>query len=308
MIKDILVIGSSNIDLIMKMNRLPEKGETITDCSFLQTFGGKGANQAVAAARSGGIVTFLSSVGDDDFGTSMISNYKKDNINTDFVFKAEDVSSGTALIMIGGDGNNYISVAPGANYELKSQHIDGIMEIMARFGIIVLQYEILTETLEYILSKAMEIGVKTLLNFAPAKHLNPSSLSKVSILVVNETETQFLTGIPVVSPDNAPEAASTLRSKGIETIIITLGINGSYVLSRNYTGFIPAYKVDAVDATAAGDVYCGSLATALMEDKPLQEAVKFSSAAAALCVTKLGAQRAAPHRKEIDDFVNLNAI
>jgi len=217
--KDILVIGSSNIDLIMKMNRLPEKGETITDCTFLQTFGGKGANQAVAAARAGGKVTFVSCVGDDDFGTSMITNYKKDNINTEHVFKADGIPSGTALIMIGGDGDNYLSVAPGANYELKNQHIDRIMDVIATSDIIVLQYEILTETLEYILKKASLSGITTMLNFAPAKDLNSSSLSKVSILVVNETETQFLTGIPVVSPDNAPDAAEMLRSKGIETII-----------------------------------------------------------------------------------------
>jgi ribokinase len=304
--KNILVIGSSNIDLIMKMDRLPEKGETVTDCTFMQTFGGKGANQAVAAARSGGKVTFVSCVGDDDFGTSMIANYQKDNINTSYILRADGIPSGTALIMIGGDGDNYLSVAPGANYELKNHHIDGIMEVLSASGIIILQYEMLTETLEYILDKASSIGIKTLLNFAPAKPLNPSSLSKVSILVVNETETQFLTEIPVVSPDNAPEAAKILKSKGIDTIIITLGINGSYVLSDEYSGFIPAYKVNAVDATAAGDVYCGSLATALMEGKTLKEAVQFSSAAAALCVTKLGAQRSAPEKQEIDDFMNNN--
>jgi ribokinase len=304
--KDILVIGSSNIDLIMKMDRLPEKGETVIDCTFMQTFGGKGANQAVAAARSGGKVTFVSCVGDDDFGRSMIANYQKDNINTAHVFRADKTPSGTALIMIGGDGDNYLSVAPGANYELKKQHIDGIMDTLSSAGIVVLQYEMLTETLEYILEKTSSTGIKTLLNFAPAKHLNPSSLSKVSILVVNETETQFLTGIPVVSPDNAPDAAEMLKSKGINTIIITLGINGSYALSDEYSGFIPAYKVTAVDATAAGDVYCGSLACALMEGNTLQEAVKFSSAAAALCVTKLGAQRSAPLRQEIDDFMNKN--
>ena len=305
--KKILVIGSSNIDLIMKMERLPERGETLTDCSFLQAFGGKGANQAVAAARSGGNVTFVSSVGDDDFGTSMVKNYQKDSINTDFVFTAEGIASGSALIMVGGDGDNYITVAPGANYHLRNNHIDSIVEVMRASNIIVLQYEILTETLEYILKKASELGIATLLNFAPAKNINQSSLANVSILVVNETETQYLTDIPVVSPDNAPEAAEKLRKKGIETIIITLGINGSYVLSKEYSGIVPAFKVNAVDATAAGDVYCGSLATALMEGQSLKESVRFSSAAAALCVTKLGAQPSAPTRQEIDIFMNKNS-
>jgi ribokinase len=305
--KSILVIGSSNIDLIMKMERLPAKGETLTDCSFLQAFGGKGANQAVAAARAGGNVTFVSSVGDDDFGTSMIRNYQKDKINTEYVFTAEGTASGSALIMVGGDGDNYITVAPGANYHLRKKHIDSIIEVMKASDIIVLQYEILTETLEYILEKAGKLGIATMLNFAPAKEINQSSLANVSILVVNETETQFLTGIPAVSPDNAPEAAFKLQKKGIDTIIITLGINGSYILSKEYSGIIPAYKVNAVDATAAGDVYCGSLATALMEGMSFKDSVRFSSAAAALCVTKLGAQPSAPSRQEIDVFMNQNS-
>jgi ribokinase len=301
--KRILVIGSSNIDLIMKMERLPDKGETLTDCSFLQAFGGKGANQAVAAARAGGNVTFVSSVGDDDFGTSMVRNYQKDNINTEYVFTAEGIATGSALIMVGGDGDNYITVAPGANYQLKSNHIEGITDVMQNSDIIVLQYEILTETLEYILKKAGKLGIPTMLNFAPAKNIDQSCLNNVSILVVNETETQYLTGIPAVSPDNAPEAAKKLHLKGIETIIITLGINGSYILSKEYSGNVPAYKVNAVDSTAAGDVYCGCLATALMEGMPLKESVRFSSAAAALCVTKLGAQPSAPTRQEIDTFM-----
>ncbi len=304
--KRILVIGSSNIDLIMKMDRLPNKGETLTDCSFLQALGGKGANQAVAAARAGGNVMFVSSVGDDDFGTLMIRNYQNDNINTEYVFTAEGIASGSALIMVGGDGDNYITVAPGANYHLRNNHIDSIIDIMQASDIIVLQYEILTETLEYILKKAGKLGISTMLNFAPAKDIDQSSLSNVSILIVNETETQYLTGIPAVSPDNAPEAAEKLQKKGIETIIITLGINGSYILSKEYSGIVPAYKVTAVDATAAGDVYCGSLATALMEGMSFIESVKFSSAAAALCVTKLGAQPSAPTRQEIDIFMNQN--
>ena len=211
----------------MKMDRFPDNGETITDFSFLQAFGGKGANQAVAAARAGGNVTFVSSVGDDDFGKSMIRNYQIDNINTEYVFTADGIPSGSALIMVGGDGDNYITVAPGANYHLRNNHIDSINELMQSSDIIVLQYEILTETLEYVLTKAGKMGISTLLNFAPAKNIDQSCLANVSILVVNETETQYLTGIPAVSRDNAPEAAKKLQKKGIETIIITLGINGS---------------------------------------------------------------------------------
>jgi ribokinase len=238
----------------------------------------------------------------------MISNYKNDNINTDYVYTAESIPSGSALIMIGGDGNNYITVAPGANYELKDQHIDRALDIMAGAGIVVLQHEIMTKTLEYVIHKAHDVGTDAMLNFAPAKDVDPACISKLSILVVNETEAQYLTGIPVVSQDNAPDAAELLKSMGIGTVIITLGINGSYVSSEDYLGIVPAYKVSAIDATAAGDVYCGTLATALMEDRSLQDAVRFSSAAAALCVTKLGAQPSAPSRPEIDDFMNNNVI
>lgn len=305
--KDILVIGSSNVDLIMKMERLPEKGETLTDCTFMQTFGGKGANQAVAAARSGGKVSFVSCVGDDDFGHSMIANYQNDSIATDFVFKIKGVPSGTALIMIGGDGNNYISVAPGANYALEKQHIDTAREVIQGSGLILLQFEILKDTLQYVLDTAHEASVPSMLNFAPAKQLDPQYLTMVSILVLNETEAQYLTGIPAISPDNASDAAKHLLAKGIKSVIITLGINGSYVCSEDFTGFVPAFKVKAIDTTAAGDVYCGSLATALMEGMPFQSAVRFSSAAAALCVTKMGAQISAPTRKDIDNFMNINA-
>lgn len=304
--KDILVVGSSNIDLIMKMERLPSKGETLTDCDFMQTFGGKGANQAVAAARAGGKVSFVSCVGDDDFGFSMIKNYKKDNINTDFVFTEAGTPSGTALIMIGGDGDNYITVAPGANYKLGKSHIDKVENVIEKSGMVVMQYEILSSTLEEVLKIASEKGTPTMLNFAPAKFLDDQFLSKVSILVVNETEAQYLTDIPSVTPDKAEDAAKILRKKGINTIIITLGINGSYVLSDDYTGFVPAYKVDAVDATAAGDVYCGTLAASLIEGKTLKNAVQYSSAAAALCVTKLGAQPSAPFKEEIERFIKDN--
>lgn len=299
--KRILVIGSSNVDLIMKMDRLPDKGETVTDCEFLQTFGGKGANQAVAAARGGGNVTFVSCVGNDHYGVSMVENYKKDGIHTDHIFTIPDTPSGTALIMIGGDGDNYLSVAPGANYELKRNHIDQIGSIIGESDIILLQYEMLTDTLEYILEKAS--GKNIILNLAPAKSLDDHHLKRVSILVVNETEAQFISGISNVDDNNASVAAGVLHDKGVETVIITLGVKGSYISSNNYTGSIEAFPVNAIDATAAGDVYCGNLAVGLANDLSLKDSVRFCSAASALCVTRLGAQPSAPTKSEIDDFL-----
>lgn len=299
--KRILVIGSSNVDLIMKMERLPEKGETVSDCDFLQTFGGKGANQAVAAARAGGDVVFVSCVGNDHYGKSMIGNYHKDGIRTDHVFTVDGVPSGTALIMIGGDGDNYLSVAPGANYELKKEHIDRVRDIIKESDILLLQYEMLTETLEYVLETTP--GKTVILNLAPAKPLDDHHLKMVSILVVNETEAQFISGISNVNYENAGRAAGVLHDKGVETVIITLGIRGSYISSKDFTGYVEAFPVDAVDATAAGDVYCGNLAVGLADGLSLKDAVRFSSAASALCVTRLGAQASAPLKKETEDFI-----
>lgn len=302
--KDILVIGSSNVDLIMKMDRLPAKGETVTDAVFRQTFGGKGANQAVAAARAGGKVTFVSCVGDDHYGHAMIDNYKIDKINTSHISVIQGVPSGTALIMIGEDGNNYLSVAPGANYKMSPNHIDRIGNLIESAGPIVLQYEIHPATLGYILNKCK--GRKVMLNFAPAKPLEETLLGFADILVVNETEAQFLTGKPRVGRDHAAEAARILYKKGISTVIITLGIEGSYIFSDEFTGHVNAFPVKAVDTTAAGDVYCGTLAACLAEGMSIQEAVRYSSAASAICVTRLGAQSSIPLKVEIDDFLMIN--
>lgn len=299
----ILVIGSSNIDLIMKMKRLPEKGETVTDCDFVQTFGGKGANQAVAAARAGGHVTFVSCVGADAFGQQMIANFRKDGVDTAHVITDQETASGTALIMIDEQGENIISVAPGANYKLNKTHINGISTLIERASCIVLQYEITEETLAHVLHMADQKRTTTIFNYAPAKPLPLEIIRKSSILIINETEAQMLTGIHEVSLHNVEMAAEHLHAAGMTAIIITLGINGSYVSSPDFKGLVPAFKVKAIDTTAAGDVFCGTLATRLTEGASLKEAVIFSSAASAISVTRLGAQPSAPKRHEIDHFL-----
>ncbi len=300
----IVVIGSSNIDMLMKMDHLPARGETVTDAVFQQVFGGKGANQAVAAARSGGDVAFVNCVGDDAYAKEMVRNFKLDGINTEYVFSETGVSSGTALIMIGEDGDNYLSVAPGANYRLTPQYIDTVEELLKKAEILVLQYEILPETLGYILQKADEHNVRVMLNFAPARDIDRNLLSKVSILVVNEVEAGFLAGITVDSEKKIKKAAKALLELGIETVVLTLGAEGSFVASNGGESHIPAFKVKAVDTTAAGDTYCGCLATAITEGKSMDQAVVFASAGAAISVTKMGAQPSAPTRKEIDQFIN----
>lgn len=299
----IVVIGSSNIDMIMKMDHLPAKGETVTNAVFSQVFGGKGANQAVAAARSGGDVAFVSCVGDDPYAKPMVDNFKQDGINTEYVFRENAISSGTALIMIGDKGENFISVAPGANYRLTPGYIDTVEEYIKNAEIILLQYEILPETLQYAIEKAKEHDTKVLLNFAPARKIDRKVLSMVDCLVVNEVEAGFLTGLKINNPRKIEEAADKLLAFGIETVIITLGAEGSYLATRKGHSRLEAFVIEAIDTTAAGDTYCGCLATALTEGKSLENSVIFASAGAALSVTKMGAQPSAPTRNEIDEFL-----
>ncbi len=304
--KKIVVIGSSNIDFIMKMPRLPKVGETVTDAEFMQVYGGKGANQAVGAARSGGNVWFVSCVGDDDITPGMLEQYKKDGINTDYIFHEKNISTGTALIMIGDQGTNYISVAPGANYRLTPAYIDRAAPLIKEADIVLLQYEITADTLKYTLDLCEKLNKLVMWNFAPARNFDKRDLKKVKILVVNETEAEILSGITVNEDESVIKAAAKLKETGCETVIITLGAKGSYILSGKPGEWIKAYNVRAVDTTAAGDIYCGTLAVALTECKSLAESVRFAGAAAAISVTRMGAQPSAPYRTEIDDFIKQN--
>ena len=204
----IVVIGSSNVDLIMKMSRLPQRGETITDAVFLQTFGGKGANQAVAAARAGGDVSFVNCVGDDRYGAAIIENMKAAGIDVEFVFTAPGVASGTALVMIGEGGDNYLSVAPGANYCLTRTHIDRIQPLIAQAAMIMLQCEIMSDCLEYVIDRGRRSGNGRSCSIwpRPARCLQRAS-QKITYLIVNESEAEFLCGIAVDSLQRAHEAA-----------------------------------------------------------------------------------------------------
>lgn len=306
--KKITVIGSSNVDMIMKMEKLPRLGETVTDAEYFQVYGGKGANTAVGAARAGGNVFFVNCVGDDIFSGPMVENFSNDGINTDFVFREKGISSGTALIMIGGKGDNYLSVAPGANYRLTPAYIDKARKVIVDAEIIIIQNEIPVETISYIIDMASSLGKKILYNFAPAKPFPGIDWKKIQFLVVNETEAEFLSGEKVESDSEIENAARILVNKGVSNVIITLGARGSYIDAGNLKIYLPAFKVDAVDTTAAGDIYCGSLAVALTEGMNLKEAVRFAGAASAISVTRIGAQPSAPLRSEIDAFLLQNKI
>jgi len=296
----IVVVGSSNIDLVMKMARLPRVGETVTDATFVQAFGGKGANQAVGAARAGGEVVFVSCVGDDAYGAQVRGSLEADGIDTRFVFTEGGVASGTALILVGGGGENYISVAPGANYRLTSAHVDRAREAIGGAAIVIGQCEILPEALDHVIAVAAELGKPVMLNLAPARRIGDASLSRLAYLAVNETEAEFLTGRRIESNEDVEAAVEALLAKGPRTVVLTLGARGAFVAADGVRALVPGFAVDAVDTTAAGDVHCGALAVALVEGRPLLEAVRFANAAAALSVTKLGAQPSAPRRAEIE--------
>ena len=300
--KKIAVVGSTNIDMIIKSKKIPLPGETVGEGEFSIANGGKGANQAVAAARAGGDVTFISCVGDDDFGKKQLEKFKVDHINLQYVFIEKNTATGVALIMVDEKGENSISVAPGANGRMTKEHLKKAKEAISSSEIVLLQLEVPIETVKYAIDMAYEMGKKVILNPAPARKIDDEVISKLHTLIVNETEAEILSGLKVDSDQAVKEAADKLLEKGPDNVIITLGAKGSYILNRAGSDFVPGFKVKAVDTTAAGDVFCGTFCVALSKEENIINAVKYASAAAALSVTKLGAQPSAPYIKEIDLF------
>ncbi|MGK7395013.1 MAG: ribokinase [Candidatus Cyclobacteriaceae bacterium M3_2C_046] len=300
----ITVIGSTNTDMLIKTSRLPKPGETVGGGIFSIANGGKGANQAVSASRAGGEVTFVTCVGDDDLGKAQLQNFREDHINTDFVFVQSENPTGVALITIDDQGENSIAVAPGANGALSKKVIEQSMAAIESADLILLQLEIPFKSVTYAIDQAYQRGKKILLNPAPAQKLDDALLKKLDTLVVNETEAELLSDLPVSDQSQIQKVADILRKKGPRNVIITLGAKGAYVLTDQDDRLIPGFKVKAaVDTTGAGDVFCGTLSVALAEGQSMVDAVKFAAAAAAISVTRLGAQPSAPQRKEIIDFL-----
>jgi ribokinase len=304
--KKILVVGSSNTDMVIRVSRIPKPGETVLGGEFTMAPGGKGANQAVAAARAGGHVTFVARVGDDVFGERAIANFQADGIETRFVIRTPDAPSGIALINVDGRGENSISVASGANACLSAGDIERADEAFAAADIVLLQLETPMETVRAAAIRARDRGVPVILNPAPARPLDDDLLRLIAVLTPNEHEAEFLTGIPVRDESGAREAAVRLRARGVVAVVITLGERGAFASSPEFEGLVPAFKADPVDTTAAGDVFNGALAVALAENEPIKESLHFASAAAALSVTRPGAQPSAPTRAEIGAFLRAN--
>ncbi|MBC8181524.1 ribokinase [candidate division KSB1 bacterium] len=299
----IVVVGSSNTDMIIKVPRIPKPGETILGGKFLSAAGGKGANQAVAAARAGGSVSFIARVGEDMFGDKAVEGFIADKINVDYIIKDKKAPSGVAEIFVDDEGENSIAVASGANLNLSPQDIIKAKNVISSSDILVMQLEIPLETVNAAAQIANECGVKVILNPAPAQPLDDSLFQNLTILTPNESESELLTGILVKDEKSAEQAARVLIAKGVDTVIVTMGSKGALLVTADVSEMIPGYKVEAVDATAAGDVFNGALSVALAEKKSLKNGLRFANAAAALSVTKLGAQPSAPQREDVEKLL-----
>lgn len=302
--KSIVVVGSSNTDMIIKLARIPRPGETVLGGEFFSAAGGKGANQAVGAARAGGKVTFVARVGNDIFGDQAVAGFRKDGINVDCVFRDRAAPSGVALIFVAKDGENSIAVAGGANARLMPADVKRAARAIRSAAVLVAQLETPLETVQAAAGIAAKAGVRFILNPAPARTLPNTLLKLVSILTPNETEAEILTGIKVTDMATAAKAAERLLSRGVNTVILTLGSRGAFLADAGGKQLVRGFKVKAVDTTAAGDIFNGALAVALAEEKALPAAVRFANAAAAISVTRWGAQPSAPTRAEIGRFEN----
>jgi len=298
----VLVIGSSNTDMVVKTEHFPKPGETVLGGTFLMNPGGKGANQAVAAARLGADVRFVARTGNDIFGKQALAGFEKEGIDTRFMTKSDDLASGVALITVSAQGQNEIVVASGANMDLHPAAIpDGVFENVT---LALLQLEIPAETVRWALAKCAEKQVRAILNPAPGMRLGPGFLNGLYLITPNETETELITGIAVESEEALQQAAQYLFEQGVQNVIITLGSKGIYLASESFTGIIPAPVVEAVDSTAAGDVFNGALLKALADGETLEQASRFACRAAAISVTRMGAQSSAPYQHELDSFSN----
>lgn len=299
--KKICVIGSLNMDLVVNVDEMPKKGQTLIGSVFKEVPGGKGANQAVAMARLGADIRMIGKVGKDSFGETLINQLKSDKVNTKYIHR-EDCASGVAMITVDKNAENSIVVAPGANFKVLEKDIDKCIEAIDESDIVVLQLETPINTIKYALQKSKELGKYTILNPAPAVKLEDSIIENVDLLTPNETELEILSGVKIESEDDIKKAANVLIEKGVKELIVTLGSKGSLYINKDNTKLKKSYKVEAIDTTAAGDSYTGALAVAFAQDKNIDEAMDFASKVGALAVTKEGAQSSLPTMEDVNNF------
>lgn len=297
----ITVLGSLNMDLVNKTDRIPEVGETVLGGDFRMVPGGKGANQAVAASRLGSNVIFLGKVGRDYFGKILVENLEEEGIETENLIETDGASTGVAEIIVDSEGNNIIAVAPGANAELSVEDIEETENIFANSDLVLTQLEVPIEVVEYSLEKASDMNVKTVLNPAPARKLPEGLLEKVDVLVPNEIELMDIAGMDRTSK-SIENAGKKILKKGPEAVVVTLGGEGALLVLEDGAMKFEGIEIEAVDTTGAGDAFCAGLAIAIASGKSLQESVEIGNLAGALATTRVGAQEALPTLDEIEDF------
>ena len=299
--KNICVIGSLNMDLVVNVDAMPKPGQTIIGSNFKEVPGGKGANQAVAMARLNGNVSMIGKVGEDGFGQTLISSLKNDKVDTTYIQTTKG-STGVALITVDKNAQNSIVVSPGANFEVKEEDIDNNIKAIENSDIVVLQLETPLNTIKYALNKAKELNKYTILNPAPAVKLDDEIIKNVDLLTPNETELEIISGVSIETEEDIQKAAQIMIEKGVKELIVTLGSKGSLYINKEKSMFKKAYKVEAVDTTAAGDSYTGALAVALSQDKGIADAMDFASKVGALSVLKEGAQSSLPTLEDVKNF------
>lgn len=300
--QNILVVGSSNTDMVIQTNHLPRPGETVLGGTFFMNPGGKGANQAVAIARLRGRVSFICKTGSDVFGHQSQQLFEEEGIDISYLFSDSKHPSGVALITVDEQAENCIVVASGANANLMPEDLAKAEEAIDKADFILMQLEIPIETVEFVAETAWKKNKKVILNPAPAQVLSPSLLAHLYMITPNETEAEMISGVKITDEASALEAARVIAGKGVKHVIITLGAKGAFIYEDSVAKMILALKVKAVDTTAAGDVFNGALTVALAEGRNLEDAVRFACKASAISVTRPGAQSSAPYRNEVDTF------
>lgn len=302
----ITVVGSIHMDFFILLEHLPIPGETVLGKRFVMQPGGKGANQAVAAARLGAKTYMVGRVGNDIFANEVIENFKRNNVKVDYVKRDPETHTGVAFIFVDAKGENMIAVASGADARVSPSDVDDAMDIISKSDVLLLQLEIPIETVVYAARKAYENNVKVILNPAPARSLPEEIFKYIYILTPNRVEAQMLSNVEIRSTEDVLKAARVLMSKGVKSIVVTLGAEGALLISGDREIHIPAFKVKPVDTTGAGDAFNAALAVAIAEGKSLEEAVRWANAAAAIKITRVGAQAGLPYRKDLKEFLNEN--
>ncbi|CCF07481.1 MULTISPECIES: ribokinase [Pantoea] len=297
------VLGSINADHILNLAHFPRPGETVIGQKYQIAFGGKGANQAVAAGRAGANIAFIACVGADDIGERICQQLAQDNIDTHPVEAVEGESTGVAMIFVNGEGENNIGIYSGANAALTPQYVERHQQVIAQADALLMQLESPLDSVLAAATLARQHQTRVILNPAPATKLSNDLLALIDIITPNETEAEILTGIAVNNDDDAARAAAALHEKGIATVLITLGRRGVWLSENGKGQRIAGFEVNAVDTIAAGDTFNGAFITARLEGKAMHDAVRFAHAAAAIAVTRSGAQPSVPWRAEIDDFL-----